>query len=116
VLQVVLRSASRRQGVSDLGRNERRLETIRKALGFEVGCRTALQRSQRDMCGFAAMRVSLGHVLCLLQVVPILRNRQRALIVIESPIDSFGPEPPAGGAESVFQELQDQLVDAERVD
>eukprot|EP00798_Chlamydomonas_sp_ICE-L_P016271 gene16271-22451_t len=29
--------------------------------------------------------------------VPILRNRQRALVVIESPFDSFGPVPPSTG-------------------
>ena len=26
--------------------------------------------------------------------VPVLRNRQRALVVIESPFDTFGPVPP----------------------
>ncbi|GIL79789.1 hypothetical protein Vretimale_12413 [Volvox reticuliferus] len=59
---VVLRSAARVQGVSDLGRNERRLEQIRLKLGWEE--------------------------------VPILRNRRRALFIVESPWDSFGPVPP----------------------
>ncbi|KAG2453936.1 hypothetical protein HYH02_002139 [Chlamydomonas schloesseri] len=61
---VVLRSSARAQGLPDLGRNERRLEQLRRRLGWEP--------------------------------VPILRNRQRALLFVESPWDSFGPVPPTG--------------------
>lgn len=32
----------------------------------------------------------------LLTQVPILRNRRRALLFVESPWDSFGPVPPMG--------------------
>ncbi|PNH12254.1 hypothetical protein TSOC_000844, partial [Tetrabaena socialis] len=59
---VVLRSAARAPDGLDLGRNERRLEQLRVALGWEP--------------------------------VPILRNRQRTLLFVESPWDSFGPTPP----------------------
>eukprot|EP01026_Neomeris_dumetosa_P001356 TRINITY_DN10336_c0_g1_i1.p2 TRINITY_DN10336_c0_g1~~TRINITY_DN10336_c0_g1_i1.p2 ORF type:complete len:261 (-),score=30.00 TRINITY_DN10336_c0_g1_i1:160-942(-) len=88
-----VRSASRVQGVSDFGRNERRLERIRIQLGWEN--------------------------------VPVLRNRQRLLGVVESPFDSFGPEPPFdtdqiikntdvgddGGslAETILQNIEDTL-------
>eukprot|EP00198_Chlamydomonas_reinhardtii_P006596 XP_001695932.1 predicted protein [Chlamydomonas reinhardtii] len=61
---VVLRSSARKQGLPDLGRNERRLEQLRRRLGWEP--------------------------------VPILRNRRRALLFVESPWDSFGPVPPMG--------------------
>lgn len=37
-----------------------------------------------------AIRLSLGW-----EQVPILRNRRRTLVVIESPWDTFGPTPPA---------------------
>ncbi|KAL2610554.1 hypothetical protein R1flu_029127 [Riccia fluitans] len=59
---VVMRAASRAQGVADNERNKRRLEQIRSTLTWEQ--------------------------------VPILRNRSRALFFLESPWDTFGPEPP----------------------
>jgi hypothetical protein len=31
--------------------------------------------------------------------VPILRNRRRALLFVESPWDDFGPVPPQGGVD-----------------
>ena len=34
--------------------------------------------------------------------VPILRNRQRALVVVESPLDRFGPPPPALPGDDVY--------------
>eukprot|EP00877_Chromochloris_zofingiensis_P007600 jgi/Chrzof1/3093/Cz12g11140.t1 len=59
---VQLRSSSRLPSLPDGGRNKRRLEAIRTALGWEE--------------------------------VPVLRNRSRALVFVESPWDSFGPVPP----------------------
>lgn len=61
-MQVQLRSSSRLPSLPDGGRNKRRLEAIRTALGWEE--------------------------------VPVLRNRSRALVFVESPWDSFGPVPP----------------------
>eukprot|EP01025_Chloroclados_australasicus_P014723 TRINITY_DN16944_c0_g1_i2.p2 TRINITY_DN16944_c0_g1~~TRINITY_DN16944_c0_g1_i2.p2 ORF type:complete len:282 (+),score=23.05 TRINITY_DN16944_c0_g1_i2:616-1461(+) len=37
------------------------------------------------------IRIRLGW-----EIVPVLRNRQRLLGVVESPFDTFGPEPPLG--------------------
>eukprot|EP01024_Parvocaulis_polyphysoides_P074617 TRINITY_DN9625_c0_g3_i3.p1 TRINITY_DN9625_c0_g3~~TRINITY_DN9625_c0_g3_i3.p1 ORF type:complete len:261 (-),score=38.55 TRINITY_DN9625_c0_g3_i3:242-1024(-) len=37
------------------------------------------------------IRIDLGF-----EIVPVLRNRQRLLGVVESPFDTFGPEPPLG--------------------
>lgn len=59
---VNIRSASRRVSSNDYGRNQNRLERIRRALMWEE--------------------------------VPVLRNRSRKLFFLESPWDTFGPEPP----------------------
>eukprot|EP00850_Spirogloea_muscicola_P016200 SM000130S27087 [mRNA] locus=s130:55602:56304:- [translate_table: standard] len=70
---VNLRASSRGPGRSDGGRNARRLEELRAALGWEQ--------------------------------VPVLRNRTRRLFFIESPWDTFGPEPPLGGVDYSSEEL-----------
>lgn len=41
--------------------------------------------------------------------VPILRNRQRALVVVESPLDRFGPPPPALSGDDVYD--RDRVYD-----
>eukprot|EP01023_Acetabularia_acetabulum_P044538 TRINITY_DN4475_c0_g1_i1.p1 TRINITY_DN4475_c0_g1~~TRINITY_DN4475_c0_g1_i1.p1 ORF type:complete len:255 (-),score=21.56 TRINITY_DN4475_c0_g1_i1:145-909(-) len=45
----------------------------------------------RNYSRLEQIRIYLGF-----QIVPVLRNRQRLLGVVESPFDTFGPEPPLG--------------------
>ena len=58
----------------------------RGAPGGRVG--RALARAQGERL-LEALRLDLGWA-----KVPIIRNRQRALGFVESPLDRFGPEPP----------------------
>ena len=54
--------------------------SLKLRLGWDSGQQ---QDRVRDPCALPAAQV------------PIIRNRSRALVVIESPWDSFGPTPPA---------------------
>ena len=46
----------------------------------------AFCRASATRCTRLQARIALGY-----EKVPVLRNRRRALVVVESPLDSFGP-------------------------
>jgi hypothetical protein len=63
-------------------------------LSAQIELRAAARRAALPDGGRLERRFEDIRSLCGFEVVPVLRNRQRLLGVIESPWDTFGPTPP----------------------
>lgn len=85
--KVSARAASRREALPNIGRLKSTLDHIRITLGWdEVGDGLAPKLSRSTSS-------TLDLSTCVSQV-PILRNRRRRFLIVESPWDDFGPPPP----------------------